>query len=297
MPASTWVNPDDALGLIHMIRTRIATAGKVEDTETLRIARQWIAAQPERAPFFLGMNLQNTHFNYVIPKGGPEPFQPSVMDFPTPYFVWPRERVTDVRNRYLNACFNVDIALRKFVAFLKARGLWDRCLFAVLGDGGEAFYEHDFGNHSGSMYDETMRTVLLIKPPRGGPTGVIDRPTSHVDIFPTILRLLGLPNHPSFQGIPALGEQPRRLVYLQANALVVQDGLVYWPWKYLVSQWPPGHAELYNLLFDPGERHNLADSDPALARLLRDALMRFRTLQLSYYETPEQVSDYDPPRP
>jgi hypothetical protein len=163
----TWENQDDEAGLLRLMKTRIATAGKVEDSATLAVAADWIAALEAEAPFFLGLNLQNTHFNYVIPEGGPEPFQPSVIDFPTPYFTWPEERVVDVRNRYLNACYNLDLALAEFARRLSGLGVWDRSLVVILGDSGEAFYEHGFGNHSGPMYEEVVRTLGLIKLPRG----------------------------------------------------------------------------------------------------------------------------------
>ena len=81
----------------------IATAGKIEDSETLRISREWIDSLSSGTPFFLGLNLQNTHFSYVIPEGGEEPFQPSTIDFPTVYYGWPKDKVEEVRNRYFNA--------------------------------------------------------------------------------------------------------------------------------------------------------------------------------------------------
>lgn len=292
---STWENPHDRAGLLGLIRKRVATAGKVEDTETLRIATEWIASVPHEEPFFLGMNLQNTHFNYVIPPGGPEPFQPATIDFPTPFYSWRKDKATVVRNRYYNAALNIDRAVQGFVEFLQKRGIWDRSLFVVIGDSGEAFYEHGFGNHSGPMYDEVARTLLVVKPPQGGPTGKVSHPVSHVDLFPTVFDLLGLRVHPSFQGVSAL-ETTRSRVYLHANAFVAQDGVVAWPWKLLVTYWPRENVELLNLANDPAELENQAERDPKVVERLLTDLRRFRSLQLAYYGDATYLTSHHPPR-
>jgi len=146
---STWENMDDEAGLASLIRKGISTAGKIEDSQTLKLASEWIFTQPSNTPFFLGMNLQNTHYSYVIPSGGKEPHQPSKIGFQAIYYSWPQDQAPVVKNRYLNAVINLDNLLNQFSETLKQRGLWDECLLVVLGDNGEGFYEHNFGNHSG----------------------------------------------------------------------------------------------------------------------------------------------------
>ncbi len=293
---STWYNKDDKGGLASLIKKKIATAGKVEDSETLKIAKDWISGLSDSTSFFLGMNLQNTHFNYLIPEGGEEPFQPSIIDFPMIYYNWSEKKVEHVKNRYNNAFYNLDILIKNFVDFLKMEGLWDNCYFIIIGDNGEAFYEHGFGNHSGPMYDEAVRTFTLIKPPKGFITYPVGNPISHIDILPGVLDLMNIPIPNSFQGFSPFKTNLKRKVYLHANAIVHQDGIIEWPWKLLVNYQPVKEAELYNLEIDPFEKRNLYNSYEKKANELFDKLMNWRNTQLIYYKNPEYYLIYEPPQ-
>jgi arylsulfatase A-like enzyme len=294
----TWFNKDDKKGIAKLIKRGVATAGKIEDSETLQIAQQWIGGLNGRRDFLLAMNLQNTHFSYVVPPNGAEPYKPDNLDFATIYYRWPKEHKEAVRNRYLNAVFNVDRMLGDFADYLKANGLWDDTTFVVVGDSGEAFYEHGFGNHSGPMYDEVMRTFAMIKPPRGTSLvhGTHERAISHLDIPPTVLTLAGIPVPGSFQGRSILEPGARPPIFMHTNAIVKQHGVVDWPWKLLHTYFPYHRVELYDLDSDPQERRNLSvqrtDVRDRLVATLDDWVKR----QLLYYRSPEYFTRLDPPR-
>jgi arylsulfatase A-like enzyme len=261
-------------------------AGKIEDSQTLEIAKKWIDSLHGNNAFFLGMNLQNTHFSYVLSPGAEQPYQPSELGFRAVYYRWPESERDRVRNRYLNSVLDVDQLLEGFADFLKARGLWDETLFVVLGDNGEAFYEHGFGNHSGPMYEEVVRTLAAIKLPA---SASVDRPDteapiSHIDIAATIPDIAGLPRPWSFQGRSVLSHDcPGRPVLMYSNALVRQFGIVSWPWKYLVTEHPQEAEELYDLAADPDESVNLLEVDRNQSASLRASLMHWVGLQRKYY--------------
>jgi arylsulfatase A-like enzyme len=136
----------------------------------------------------------------------------------------------------------------------------------------------------------------VLKPPRGGPSGIVSSPISHIDLFPTILDLLGLPNHPSFQGTSAIASSAQRRIYLHSNAFVGQDGVVLWPWKLLITFWPRKNVELYNLVLDPSEMDDRARREPEIVRGLIGDLARFRSLQIAYYAQAKNTEAYHPPR-
>lgn len=293
----TWENWDDAPGLISLIKRGVATAGKVEDSKTLQVALQWIDSQNPEKPFFLGINLQNTHFHYIYPPGAPRPFQPDEMDSPAVYYTWPKEKLQLVKNRYLNAVFNVDLLLKQFAEELRKRGLWERIVFVVAGDNGEAFYEHGFGNHSGPMYEECVRTLAVMKLPEKIRARAPGRPINLIDIVPGILHLMGVDPPEDFQGVsPFLENHPRPQVFLHSYGMVLQDGIVAWPWKLLVTHWPYKQLELYDLESDPGEETNLWNEKPHLAKQLLEAINRFREEQLTYWLFPQNWKTYFPPR-
>ncbi len=293
----TWLNKDDEKGIIKLIREGVATAGKIEDSRTLDIATRWIDSLKNQDRFFLGMNLQNTHFTYVIPPGGVTPYQPSEIESGALYYFWPKALKQVVRNRYLNAVHNLDRLLAAFAARLKARNLWDNALVVIVGDSGEAFHEHGVGNHSGAMYDEVMRTFVLIKPPKNSPVqrGIHKATVSHLDITATIPRILGIPVPASFQGHPVFQRDKTKAVFMHTNAIVQQNGMVRWPWKILKSSYPFKQVELYNLEQDPGETRNLAITEAAKTRRLSEELDLWVNRHLLYYSAPKYYNVYNPP--
>ena len=88
----------------------------------------------------------------------------------------------------------------------------------LTGDHGQAFYEHGFASHASAIFDEVMKVPLVIRAPQLKP-GTEDRLAQHVDIAPSIVGLLGLPAHPSFQGIDLLNTapDPKRSAYMVAQ--------------------------------------------------------------------------------
>jgi arylsulfatase A-like enzyme len=294
----TWYHKADRKGIGQLIRMGIATAGKIEDSQTLKIASRWIEGLGNERRFFLGMNLQNTHFSYVIPPGGARPYQPSEIESGALYYLWPVALKTVVRNRYLNAVHNLDRELSSFAAALKARNLWDEALVVIVGDSGEAFHEHGFGNHSGPMYDEVMRTFVMVKPPKTSalPRETFQEAVSHLDITATIPDILGMPIPASFQGRPVFKPGAAGPVFMHSNALVKQNGLVHWPWKLLKTYYPFEKTELYDLARDPGETRNLAESESGNAARLSGQLDLWINRHLLYYSAPEYYRRYNPPK-
>ncbi len=292
---TTWHNEDDAMGLRKLIESNKATAGKIPDSETLEVAKKWLQNLEAGKNFFLGMNLQNTHYNYYIPSWGEEPFQPATMDFPAVYGFWPEAKAEIVKNRYFNAFYNLDHLIADFVSFLKQENFWQNSFFIIIGDNGEAFYEHGFANHSSELYDEASRTFTLIKTPDND-RQQIDESISHIDLLPTLLDLMKLPKPASFQGFSIFNREETRSVFIHNNALIQQDALVYWPWKYMKTNHPYKEQKLYNLETDPLEKNNLFQANDKIAKFMENRLYLISNVQLEYYKYPRYYMKYAPPR-
>ena len=291
----TWYNEDDKKGLSLLIKNKLITDGKIEDSKTIKIAENWISGLDHEIPFFLGMNLQNTHFDYIVSTNSVQPFEPSVIDFPMVYYDWPESKAIHVRNRYLNAFHNLDSIIEDFVSYLKKEGLWDNCYFVLIGDSGEAFYEHGFANHSGSMYDEIARTFTMIKPPKGVDVKMVEKPISHIDIFPTLLDIMGIPKAGSFQGYSAYDSDEQRQIFMHNNSFVWQDALVLWPWKILITYHPMKKVELYNLETDPMEKQNQINEYPDIVNEMKQQVKIIHDSQIEYYKNPNFFIKYNPP--
>jgi arylsulfatase A-like enzyme len=154
----------------------------------------------------------------------------------------------------------LDADLGAWFATLRASGLWDDLLVAVTADHGEQFGEHGAFLHT-TAHEETLRVPLLVKWPRGrrgGETAL--RPSSSLDLAPTILAAFGLP------AADLLGEDLARPAR-RAALLVARDAVRDARHKVLLAT-PQAPAALFDLLRDPGERSPLPVDQPAARRLL-----------------------------
>ncbi|NOZ00342.1 MAG: sulfatase, partial [Deltaproteobacteria bacterium] len=74
--------------------------------------------------------------------------------------------------------------------FLRFTKLLDRTIVVVFGDHGEEFGEHGGHQHSHNVHAESVHVALLVHVPGMG-HAVVNRRVSLVDVFPTILDVLG----------------------------------------------------------------------------------------------------------
>jgi arylsulfatase A-like enzyme len=293
----TWENHDDSAGLVALIRAGYARAGKVEDSKTLGLAAEWIEKHASE-PFFIGLNLQNTHYHYFIPEGGARPFKPDEFGFRAVYSAWPADQAPVVRNRYMNAAYNVDAAVQQFRERLERAGVWDKAVVLVVGDSGEAFYEHGFGNHSGPMFEEVAKTLALLKLPKGDPRNGTKwkQPISHVDFVPALVELSGMQDWAGFQGTVPWKQPTGHPVYMTVNALSRENSVLRWPWKLMVRQLPDRSLALFNLESDPLETRNAIEHQPVVALEMLKDLNSWKACQMGYYADAEAHLHLQPPR-
>src|SRR5690606_37043204 len=122
-------------------------------------------------------------------------------------------QVEPMRGRYRDSLAYVDEQIGRLVAGLEERGEWENTLLIISGDTGQAFMEHGFAGHANKLYDEVLRTPLIVRIPDHDPAVRTDL-AHHLDVPPTVLDALGLPPHPSFQGRSLLAPPTPREVYL-----------------------------------------------------------------------------------
>ncbi len=170
----------------------------------------------------------------------------------------------------------------QLVAFLKKRGLYSGGIVILTSDHGEGLGDHGEQGHGLFLYEQAIRTPLIVKlPRRDGGGRHSDALVEQIDIAPTVLELVGAPR-PSKIGGRSLRRVldsptatiPDRQVYAESFAPRFLFGwsevtsLTTRRYRYIGSARP----ELYDLEQDPKERVNLAASDPTTAQQLRSAL-------------------------
>jgi len=89
-------------------------------------------------------------------------------------------------------------------ALLKKHGRWENSWIVVTGDHGEEFGDHGRLGHGKSVYVETARVPLLIRPPLGASGWArgarVATPVSLVDLAPTLATVTGAPAPGVWQG-------------------------------------------------------------------------------------------------
>ncbi len=190
---------------------------------------------------------------------------------------------------YDNSIRWVDRVLASLIHQIDARGLRDRTLIVLAADHGEAFGEHGREGHARDVYGEVTTTPFILSFPfRLEPGVVVETPTENVDLWPTLLDLLGLTPLDeadgrsrlpeilaAVRGAPAPELAGPRFAHLDQHwarnqlepspMISVSDG----PYR-LFRFGDDSPAELYDRSLDPSEQVDLASDRPeVLARMTK----------------------------
>ena len=103
--------------------------------------------------------------------------------------------LTPIKNRYVNSCHHLDTQFARVFRFLEEKGLLDSTVVILTGDHGGEFMEKGRWGHASEFNEEQVRVPLVIRAP-GRKPAVVDRMTSHLDLAPTVMTLLGVTNPP-----------------------------------------------------------------------------------------------------
>jgi arylsulfatase A-like enzyme len=290
----TLTPPEDD-GVWTAVRSGKLRNGHVDDRVTVGEFVRWASDGPRDRPLFACINLQATHFPYQQAFQIETPFAPHELDFRASFFGYPREKVQVMRNRYWNSLRYADSRIEEIVACLDGRGR--EAIAIIVGDHGEEFYEHGDVTHAKTMYEEIVGVPLVFHgPPDLIPRRLDDRPVQHIDIFPTLLGLLGLGPYRGFQGRDVL--DPRRdpydhRLFLTTQNVRHQHVLIWRDFKFILDD--QGPDRLFFLRADPGERRNLIPLRPDTAEECREIVTRWWSRQIHYYASPQHYSRYFPP--
>ncbi|MGI6381198.1 MAG: sulfatase [Anaerolineae bacterium] len=203
---------------------------------------------------------------------------------------WIPKGVTDkdyVIAQYDGAIAYMDACIEMILRSLEDGGWADDTIVVVTADHGETLYDHDcYFDHHG-IYDVTLHVPLIIRYPGVLPEGKrLSGYTQHKDLVPTLLELADVSQgDATFDGkslMPMVREEiPTRdcEFYITECTWMRKHGWRTPQWKLIVALEPDFHfkppVELYNLVSDPDENHNLADEEPEVVAALRARMEAF----------------------
>jgi hypothetical protein len=152
------------------------------DRRTLAHVRR-LASQQQGKPRFVVAFLMSTHFPYAFPARF-DVHQPSATD-QVNQNNWSQFDADVLHNRYKNAALSLEEAIMELVDSLDPT----RNIIVVTGDHGESMAEDGALAHASRGSEVQTRVPLLMVGP-GIEPAVIDEPTTHTDILPTLLHVL-----------------------------------------------------------------------------------------------------------
>jgi membrane-anchored protein YejM (alkaline phosphatase superfamily) len=178
---------------VHRLRREspIARDDALRDRALSWLRERRVRGEPR--PMFLFALLDATHQVYSHPPDV-APFQPEApaIDYLGLAGDPDAETARRLVNRYRNAARYADGVIADIVDELRAGGELDDAIVVITSDHGESFGEHGAWGHGSSPCAEQARVPLVLLG-RGVAPGVETRPTSHVDVAPTLLEACGIP--------------------------------------------------------------------------------------------------------
>jgi len=229
--------------------------------EVARSGLSWIAENSGQR-FFLWLHFFDPHAPYVPPSPYAEHFSRSPYDGEIAY---------------------VDRQVGRVLEELRRRDLSEKTLVILVSDHGEGLGDHGEATHGVFLYESTLRVPMILSLPGVLPGGKrVATPVRTIDLMPTVLRLVDLPEPEDLQGtslLPLTTRRPADLLLKSLSESILPRENYGWSelasvrigdWKYVLAP----REELYDLRTDPGERRNLAGTREAELGRFREEVHR-----------------------
>ncbi|MBI5614077.1 sulfatase-like hydrolase/transferase [Candidatus Gottesmanbacteria bacterium] len=165
-----------------------------------------------------------------------------------------KEHIDFLKNRYLLMLKNVDKKLEKIIKLASSAEYSSNTVFILRSSHGEEFGDHGNLGHQ-NIFQEIIHTPLYIKIPNKTGT-IINAQTQDIDVFPTILDILGIDHHFDIRGksFANLNKYHDDNIIIQdsklKSAMITTD-------KYKIFFVKDVISHIYSLQNDPGEKNNL----------------------------------------
>ena len=240
--------------------------------------------------FFLWVHYMDVHEPYLPERRFVELVDPSIgIDQDAMYCLFQEkllvrdtsdpEVVTMLKRLYEVHVREVDLYVEEFWNALNALGYLENTSVVITSDHGDEFGEHGGLSHDSKMYRELIDTPLIIF--NAGESGVRSDVVSSVDIPPTVLSLLEIPQPSGFEGQALLpkGEYRSRGAFGEGidqrsikGGDLSRDTYFYRKDDYkLIYRAFDNEWELFDLANDPMETNNIAGS-AQIAESMKSAL-------------------------
>jgi arylsulfatase A-like enzyme len=263
-------------------------------------ALQWLQSVDHSKPVFLWVHLFPPHSPYAVPPPWLGRFDASqryrTVASTEPYWGWIQSRLSESHVQVLEARYDEAVAYADAYTgpFLQQtlEILGPNTVIVVTADHGESF-AHGYGAHTGpGLYNEIVHVPLIIRLPGETSGRRCAEPAQQADIAPTLAALAGIAPPADWEGrslvdacadAQSANQTPERAIFsmnfeqnprfaaLRTGSVAVVEGrwkLIHYIGRLHYPFMPPLHDELYDVVSDPDERHDLASQQPAVVQRL-----------------------------
>lgn len=277
---------------------------------------QWLVNQLEQShdkPFFMVGGFLRPHVPWMVPKKWFDMHPIENIELP-PYLKNDLDDVPEIAKRVTELpmmpttewAIEHDEWKNMVQGYLASVSFVDSCVGTVL----DALEKSEYANNTAvvlwgdhgyqigeknkfakmALWETATRTPLIIKPPKSNQSKVSNRPVSLLDLYPTLVKMCGLPENPANQGndITPLLNKPDAFWQHAAVTTYGPNNHAVKTEQYRYIRYEDGSEELYDHVNDQEEWKNLAE-DPRYQNV-KNKLMAYLPTEnvawspVSYYD-------------
>ena len=222
------------------------------------------------------------------------------------HYISRQKEISEEDVKIINALYDGDLAYLDFkigelIEYIRGLGILDNTFIVITSDHGENLGERNTVDHLFDLHRTVTHVPLIIRYPKVFPPGtIVERLVQTVDLFPTILDVIGVSDFDQgeLQGYNLLDEGRPQFAISEARFKSIPIGV-----KRIFNRHPELNPDadqrffggvwksiqthdyeyiqssrqnyLYNLKEDPQELHNLIESEPQKAEELKRSLQEW----------------------
>ena len=190
-----------------------------------------------------------------------------------------QDEIDFIRAMYAGEVSMVDQWIGKLMETVEKLQLLDDTLIVLLADHGVPLAEHGtFLKVNDNLYNELVRIPLMFRMPGGAGAGKrVDALVEMPDIMPTIMDMIGLQNSFELMNgssfLPIIkGEKEKIHDHVVLGMFGSQDRCLRTKDYSYIKRYTRPESELYDLINDPLEQHNLTNKMPEKVKEMDEAL-------------------------
>ena len=164
-----------------------------KDIEITAKLVDFVKNRKSNRPYFAFLFYDASHGGYDYPPGF-EKFKPASGQ--VNYLTLDRAAAMPLFNKYRNSIRFEDSLIGDILKTVERSGGLKDTAVLVMGDHGEAFFENGYHGHNRAYSAGEIKVPLVFYVPGRAPASV-KSPTSHMDIAPALMKLIGVKNPPA----------------------------------------------------------------------------------------------------